>query len=492
MAEISPAVRRASRERVGAHARPLLLSQAGRVALQLVSVAVLSRLLSPSDFGVVAIVGAVLAVAGVLGDVGMSLTAIREEELSAKQWSTLFWLNAVFGACVSTVVVLASGWIARAMGAPDVAPFLRVSASVFVLNGCGVQYRVQLNRDRRFSALGGLELGAPAIALAIGVTIALVRPGPWALIAQQVSAAAMLAIFSVALVRRRPGLPKGFARVRHIAVSGGALSLGQVANAVANNAAVTALGRSGSASSVGEFARADQLIRMPHAQLAASLTRVVVPSLASAYRTGGLESQIERARAAYGYSVGLASALLGGTAAASVPLIMGGQWAGTASTVVTVLSMGQVLNSLVYVFYWGFVAVGRAHRLLRLDLPAFGFFVVASFVVASRGPVAVAVAYAISMVLRSVLYAVLGLGDLKLDRRRFLRRALPNLFALYAVLASGALAVRLLEPVLGVAFRALISLTAAMGVLALGAVTSSSIRSEMRVAWGVFCSVVNR
>ncbi|HJO64947.1 MAG TPA: oligosaccharide flippase family protein, partial [Sphingomonas sanguinis] len=66
-----------------------------RVVLQMASVVVLSRLLLPSDFGVVAMTSPVLGFMMIFQDLGLSQAAVQRRILTQRQASTLYWLNVV-------------------------------------------------------------------------------------------------------------------------------------------------------------------------------------------------------------------------------------------------------------------------------------------------------------------------------------------------------------------------------------------------------------
>src|SRR5690349_18605879 len=86
--------------------------QAIKLVVQFAGVGILARLLSPSDFGRYVSVTAVVGIAGVLGDLGLSLAALQARDLSPKQKDMLFWWNAGIGAAVALVVALAGPLVA--------------------------------------------------------------------------------------------------------------------------------------------------------------------------------------------------------------------------------------------------------------------------------------------------------------------------------------------------------------------------------------------
>lgn len=85
-----------------------MLSQAISIAIQLTSTVVLARLLSPNDYGVIAMVMAVTGFAGLFRDLGLSSAAIQKKDLTRSQQSNLFWLNVAMGAVLTALVAIGS------------------------------------------------------------------------------------------------------------------------------------------------------------------------------------------------------------------------------------------------------------------------------------------------------------------------------------------------------------------------------------------------
>ena len=76
-------------------ARVTVFSQWIRFAAQIVGFIALSRLLTPADFGIVAMVAPIVTVALLFADLGFGLAAVQAPTLTAGQKSTLFYINFV-------------------------------------------------------------------------------------------------------------------------------------------------------------------------------------------------------------------------------------------------------------------------------------------------------------------------------------------------------------------------------------------------------------
>ena len=87
-----------------------------RILIQLASVVVMARLLSPADVGLFAMVMSVAGIAEVFRDFGLSQAAVQAPVLTTQQRSNLFWINSAMGAALAVAVFLSSWGIAALYG----------------------------------------------------------------------------------------------------------------------------------------------------------------------------------------------------------------------------------------------------------------------------------------------------------------------------------------------------------------------------------------
>src|SRR5690606_12976363 len=84
----------------------------------LAALAVLGRVLTPQDFGLVAMVTGITGFAEIFRDLGLSQATIQREEITHEQTSYLFWVNVAVSLCLSLLLWLGSGFVADFYGEP--------------------------------------------------------------------------------------------------------------------------------------------------------------------------------------------------------------------------------------------------------------------------------------------------------------------------------------------------------------------------------------
>src|ERR1700709_380350 len=110
----------------------VLASQGLRAFLQFGSVVVLARLLTPSQFGLVAMVTAVIGLADLVRDFGLSSAAIHAKTLSSDERTNLFWVNLGLGAACTAVTIACAPLIEHIYHQPDLGPIILGLAWVFL------------------------------------------------------------------------------------------------------------------------------------------------------------------------------------------------------------------------------------------------------------------------------------------------------------------------------------------------------------------------
>ncbi|PPG33468.1 lipopolysaccharide biosynthesis protein [Pseudoclavibacter sp. RFBB5] len=344
-----------------------MIGQVARIGTQLVSLVILARLLAPDDFGLMAMVVAVVGVGEVVRDFGLSSAAVQAASLSRGQRDKLFWINSGIGLALGLVCASMAPLLAYLYDRPELVAITIALSPTFLLNGLSTQHRANLNREMKFARLAIVETLAPVMALVVGVAIALLSGGYWALVGQQLALAVFTLLLSVCL---GPWLPGGWRRdadVRPFMRFGLNLLLVQLLNYASRNIDSVVIGARFGAQSLGLYDRAFQLVMKPVAQINAPAVKVALPTLAK------LQESPDFARFVLaGQRLLLLPliALLGFLAASSPVLVvalLGDEWEGSA-LYVSILSVGAIAQVGSYCVYWIFLAKGLTGSNLKYAL----------------------------------------------------------------------------------------------------------------------------
>ena len=185
-----------------------LVAQSGRFVLQIGSLIVLARLLSPEAFGLVAMVTSLIGIAELIRDFGLSSAAIQAKHLSHEERTNLFWINVGIGTVCAILAVVFAPLIADLYHEQRVYSIVLALSGMLVVSGITTQYRADLSRNLRFRALAAVDLSAQTLGVAVAIIAAALGADYWAIVAQQITFVVVTCTLSVVFSRWRPGLPK--------------------------------------------------------------------------------------------------------------------------------------------------------------------------------------------------------------------------------------------------------------------------------------------
>ena len=339
--------------------------QGARIAIQLLGIVLLARLLSPADYGVTAMVLAIIGVGEILRDFGLSSAAIQAKTLTAGQRANLFWINLGIGAALTGVVAALAHPIAAFYDDERLVLVTLVLSSTFFLNGFSTQFRADLNRHFRFGALATIEVAAQAMALVSALALAALGWGYWALVALQVLQVFFQAIALPIMGGWWPGFPRRGEEMKPLLKFGGSLVGAQILNYASRNVDSIVIGREFGAQALGYYNRAFQLMVLPLNQINAPSTRVALPTLSR------LQSQPERYAEfiSFGQTVllNIVGFVLGFSVAQATDIVavaLGPQWAPTVP-LFQILAVAGFFQAAAFATYW-VVPVARTHHALSL------------------------------------------------------------------------------------------------------------------------------
>ena len=345
-----------------------LIWQLVRVCLLGASIVVLARLLSPEDFGLVAMVTVVVGLGELLRDFGLSIAAIQAKTLSAAEKSNLFWLNTVVGALLTGLVFAASWPVAAFFGDERLVAITQCLAAIFFVNGIATQFKAQINRDLRFVLLGATEAVPQGIGLAAAIGIAVVTQSYWALVAQVLVAALLEAALCIALSGWFPGRYRRDVSIDRFVRFAGALVGTQALAYASKNVDSVLLGALRGPMELGFYNRAYQIVVLPLTQVTGPLSRVAIPVLSRLQDTPQvLEQYLRTAQfVTMTATAGFYGALIG-FGEPLVELILGPPWT-PAAPILQILAISGLFRALGQVPYWVFVALGQTRKQLQIYL----------------------------------------------------------------------------------------------------------------------------
>lgn len=457
----------------------MLATQGFRALLQFGSMVVLARLLSPADFGLVAMVTAVIGLADLVRDFGLSSAAIQSKTLSVDERTNLFWANLSFGAASTLVIILCAPLIQLMYGQDGLIPIVVTLAWVFLISGANTQFRADLTRSMRYGKLAMADVASQVAGITIAVVTALLGFGLWAIVAQQLTVAIVSVVANMASANWLPGLPKRGVSLRRFFSFGSQLFATQTLTYFTKNVDNIVLGIYSGPVSLGLYSRAYQLLMTPLNQINAPMTGVALPVLSR------LQDDDERfthylaqAQFVACYITASLFAVAAGLADPLVLLLFGPTWA-EVGPIFAVLAVGGIFRSIQQIAYWTYLAKGKTAAQLRMIAVTRPLMILMIVAGVPWGPIGVAVGHSVAYFLFWVV-SMVHVGKVTgVDSRRLMSNALRTVFLVCTPAGLVAWGVTLIPlPTLASFF---VGLVASALFMALVVLTVPSVRNDAKV-----------
>lgn len=299
-----------------------------QAVMQVIVVAVLARLLTPEDFGLLGIAIIVVDFAALFSQLGVGPALIQRVEITAKHIRAGFTLSMILSFLLSLLVIGISPFAAVFLENPQVTKVLSVVSLNFFFAGFGVVAESLIKRDLQFQKLMKARVGSYLLGYAlIGITLAFMGKGVWALVWATLGQSL---IYSLLLyIQKRHSLLPSFRlhEIRELLFFGGGFTLARMLNYSANQGDYLVVGKMLGTAALGLYTRAYQLMMIPAKYFSQVLATVLFPVMAK------LQNEQQRLTKTYlsGIaSVALVSAPLGALMIISAPeivrVVLGEKW----------------------------------------------------------------------------------------------------------------------------------------------------------------------
>lgn len=248
--------------------------------LQFGTLAVLARLLHPSEFGLMGMVMVVINFSLAFSDLGLSNAVIHRQDVAEEHLSSFFWINMLSGAAIFVIILLARPLVVLYFEQPDLHRYLGWAAALFLISPAGQIFNTLLMKELRFRVLTAGEVAGMLAHSAVSIGCALAGLGVMSLIfgmlvRHVVFAAVMFAVFSR---RWLPRFHLSFREVRSY-MGFGAFQLGERAlNYLSANMDYIIIGRLLGDAALGFYSLAYQIVIFPLSRINPVITRVAFPA----------------------------------------------------------------------------------------------------------------------------------------------------------------------------------------------------------------------
>lgn len=426
-------------------------SQGLRFLIQFGATAVLARLLSPQDFGLVAMTAVITGFIIMFADAGLTVATIQRERLNQAQISGVFWVNVALGLALALIVIGLARPIAAFYRQPELVGICVALSATFVLGGLIVQHQALLRRKMRFALLAGVSVGSALFGSTVGVVMAMQGHGYWSLVGLSIGTTFANAVAVWLAAAWRPSLPRSgdLREALPLLKFGADVLTFNVVNYLSRRVDALLIGWIWGPVALAMYDKAYSMLLLPIKQINAPLGGVAVPALSRSRRDPVRHRRFFLNTTQLVASISLpAVAVIALFAEDVVRLWLGSGWieaAGLFRLLAAAAAIGAINNPL----GWFLISSGLTRRYRQFGIYNSAVLVAAFLVGVRYGADGVASSYSVAM---AVLFAPtwyfvlrgtgVRLGDV-------VRSLLPPVMACLPAIAAGRIVAGLTAEALG-------------------------------------------
>ncbi|MCQ2123424.1 MAG: lipopolysaccharide biosynthesis protein [Fibrobacter sp.] len=239
----------------------------------------LARLLTPNDYGMIAMLTIFMAVSQTFIDSGFGNALIRKPDRNESDKATVFFFNIFMAAACYGIIFLAAPFVADFYNMPQLSDILRVLAINLIIQAFGSIQRLNLTIDLNFKTLAKVSLSGALVGGTAGLICAYNGLGVWSLVVQQMVTTSTRVVLFWILVRWRPRSFFNKTSFKNMFGFGSKLLASGLLNTVYDNVYDLIVGKVFSAATLGNFSRAAHFANFPSSNITGIFQRVTFPVL---------------------------------------------------------------------------------------------------------------------------------------------------------------------------------------------------------------------
>lgn len=369
------------------------LERCGAQLVTFVVSIILARILSPREYGEIAIVTIIITILNVFVDGGFANALIQKDNPSELDYSTVFYFNVFLCVVVYIALFIFAPLVGMFYTNERLVPLLRVLGITIIISGIKNVQQAYVAKNFLFKKFFYSTLGGTVISAIVGIIMALRGFGTWALVAQHLSNLIIDTSILWITVKWRPHRLFSFQRLRELFSYGYKLLLSSLLNTIYDNFRQLIIGRHYSASDLAYYNKGKQFPSLVMTNINTSIDSVLFPAMAEK------QNDYAEVRTMIKKSINVSTYILW-------PLLFG--LCGISNSLIRIMLTDKWSSSVPFLRIFCFVyathpiqtanlnalkAVGRSDSYFRLEIEQTVIGFVLLICVMNRGPIWIAIMY---------------------------------------------------------------------------------------------------
>lgn len=258
-----------------------LLERGGTQGIQFVIQIILARILTPEDYGVIAIIMIFIALANVFIQSGFSTALIQKKDTDEVDFSSVFYLSLGVATILYIVLYMTAPFIANYYKTIELIKILRVLSLTLFFGVFNSIQNTIIAKKMEFKKQFFSSLIAVIVSGVVGIVLAYKGFGVWTLVYQQLLSQILICVVLWQIVKWRPKFIFSFQRIKSLFSYGGRLLISGLLETLYMNITSLVIGRIYQPSMLGYYNRGNQFPQLIVSNFNGSIQSVLFPALSA-------------------------------------------------------------------------------------------------------------------------------------------------------------------------------------------------------------------
>lgn len=258
-----------------------LMERGGVQGISFVISIILARLLTPKEFGLIALVTIFITLANVFVQTGFNTALIQKKNADDIDFSTIFYVSLLIAGCLYILLWFSSPIIARFFNQPQLVLVIKVLSLILFFGAINSVQVAVISRNMQFKKLFYSSIGAVIASGIIGIMMAYMGFGVWALVGQQITSQLFTTIIMWFTVHWRPKLLFSYKRLKSLWSYGWKILVASLIDVIYLDLRSLVIGKLFSPAMLGYYDRGKQFPTVIVNNIDGSIQSVMLPTYAS-------------------------------------------------------------------------------------------------------------------------------------------------------------------------------------------------------------------
>lgn len=396
---------------------------------------ILARILSPDDYGVISIITILITILNVFVTSGLGSSLIQKKNSDDLDFSTIFYAGLLFSIILYLLLFLSAPLISGFYKMPELKLLIRILGLQLPITAINSVQQAYVSKNLIFKKFFLSTLSGLFISAIVGIMLAYLGFGVWALVVQHLTNVAINTIVLFIILPWKPKAMASLARFKELFTYGWKILASDLIQTIYSDLRSLAIGKRYTAADLAFYNRGQTFVNMIVANIDASIIKVLFPAISNAQdNTNSVKRMTRRSIQISSYVI---SPLLIGLAVIAKPLVqllLTEKWLPSVPYI-QILCLANLFQPMHSANLQAIKAIGRSGVLLRLELfkKTYSVIILILSIILFSDPFMVAVGFVISTFLSIIVNAYPNKKLLDYGYIEQLKDIFPNLLMSFAI-----------------------------------------------------------